>query len=253
MFPLQFGQAINFSSQHQGIFRSEDLSVLLRINPKIRCITGHMLRPYIDLNEMANVKYITVFRDPVSRYLSHHLYWVERQRWDHTFEHFLTRDDVFNFQTKIIAGKEDLLLAKDILKSKFHCVGILEQFEDFLILLNRRLPARQPLISNYKLQNPGKKDSILKKKILDNMENYRERIIHRNQTDIQLYEYVKNELLPAQRHEFDNSRDNQNFLLSSANSNFKQGIFYYLEKLFAAFYYVPVTRLIAKVMSRSKP
>jgi len=252
IFPLQFAQAICFSRQYGGVFNHEDLKMLLRINPKIKCISGHTLRAYIDLGENVNVKYITVLRDPVNRYISHHLYWAERQGWEHTFEHFMTRDDIFNFQTKIIAGKEDLDLAKKILKTKFLCIGILEKFEDFLVLLNRRFPTRQPLISRYKLKNPGKQDSIRKKNILENFEIYREKIIERNQIDIQLYEYVINELHPIQDKEFAKRTDNHRFRLGSANPGFKQETIYYLEKLFAAFYYVPVTRLIKKLRCRSE-
>jgi hypothetical protein len=252
IFPLQFGQAVSFCSQQQGIFRPEDLTVLLKINPIIKCISGHTLRPYIDLTEIANLRYITVLRDPINRYISHHLYWAERQGWEHTFEHFMNRDDMFNFQTKIIAGKEDLNLAKKILRTKFFCVGILEKFEDFLVLLSRKFQTRQRLISGYKLKNPGKKNSIRKKNILENFNTYREKIIERNRIDIQLYEYVINELHPIQDKEFANSEDNHIFRLGITNPGFKQDVAYYLEKLFAAFYYVPVTRLAKKLMRTSE-
>jgi len=250
IFPLAYGQALSFSTRGQGIFKCNDFRILSRINPRIQCIGGHPLKPYIDLSKCANVKYVTVLRNPLSRYISHHLYWVEKMKWDHTFKHFMTREDVFNYQTRTVAGQEDLSLAKNILKEKFICVGIIEEFDAFLTLLGRKLFGPQHSNLRYSILNVGKKESSHRERILDNMEKYRKEIIDKNYLDIQLYEYVKHELIPNQRRECLSTNDNRYFRMISPNIS-ALAIVWYLEKLFSKFYYVPVSRFIKRCHAKS--
>ena len=64
--------------EHLGVFNWADLRMLLRVNPFLNAIAGHSIFPYSDLKRyVPDVRYVTILRDPVKRYISHYQYWVE--------------------------------------------------------------------------------------------------------------------------------------------------------------------------------
>jgi hypothetical protein len=107
--------------------------------------------------------YITLLREPVSRVLSlyryiaaspqHHLHdRVVKQRLIDFVSGDTDADEVENGQTRQIAGvpgrildSPSLALAKKHLAENFGVVGLVERFDESLILLKRRLGWRMPL------------------------------------------------------------------------------------------------------------
>jgi hypothetical protein len=182
----------NGGQEFNSRFTANDLKKTLIINPFLSCVAGHAIKPYGDLIEnFPGIRFITLLREPTKRYLSHYQYWLEKMGRNVRFEDFLKINDISNFQVRKISGSEDISQAKEVLRDRFFHVGIVEKFDEFLVLLKRKLAPTQfepwYQIKN-KAVNKDAGDQILAK--------YYDEIVERNSVDIQLYEYVKAHILP---------------------------------------------------------
>jgi hypothetical protein len=103
-------------------------------------------------------------------------------------EEFLTHHTASNFQVKKIAGKEDLELAKTIIRSRYLLAGTTEQFDEFLVLLagQLNLPTRLFVYTRQNESRPG--DTV------ELPPGFGEELAKRNRLDAQLYNWVKTEL-----------------------------------------------------------
>ena len=179
----------------KGVFCSKDLKKIIMINPGLMCISGHSIKPYSDLSQVIpKIRYITLLRNPVKRYISQYLYWVEKLGKKYSFKEFLQNCKTHNFQTKKIAGSYNLQTAKDILRKRFFLVGIVEKFDEFLILLKNKI---KPFNFNiaYRVYNVRNRNFPYHIDMQSKMLEYRDDIIEANLLDIELYKYVKDELL----------------------------------------------------------
>ncbi len=182
-----------FSARSQGVFTADDLRSSHKLLPGLSCIAGHSVKPFSDLNEQApNIRYITILRDPVKRYLSQYQYWVERMGKSLSFEEFLDTEEVRNFQTRKIARSGEVDEAKQILSEKFFLVGFVEEFDEFLVLLRKKMLPTQFEI-RYKQQNLGRN----RVPTSDLAERYADRILENNRLDMDLYTFVRKELFPV--------------------------------------------------------
>jgi len=187
------------SIKSSGVFNSKDLLTFFRLNPALRSMAGHAIQPLSDLEKVApNIRYITLLRDPVQRYLSNFQYAVEKQGRDVSFENFLKQEWYQNFQTKKLAGSENVEVAKRMLREKFFAIGLMEQFDEFLILLKRKL---EPFIFRigYKSLNIGNRTSRLRKDINKKIHKYREIILQNNAIDMELYNFAKKVIIPKEK------------------------------------------------------
>jgi Sulfotransferase family len=219
-------------------FSAEDMRRTLMINPTLLAITGHAVKPYSNVRDAyPNVQYVTLLRDPVHRYVSHYQYWVERMGKTIAFEEFLNLDKMQNFQTRKITGGNDLALAKEILNSQFMLVGLVEQFDEFVLLLREKLlPYRlDPL---YRVANATRTktfgESILKQ--------FSKEIAKNNELDIELYNYVKHALLPGAISAYgDGFKEDlarfREFRLRHTPSQMRR----YLYQVYKKLYFVPVS------------
>ena len=191
-FFLRYIDVRPLSEKSNRIFSLQDLKKYLIINPFLKCIGGHAVVPYSALaNKSLNIKFITLLREPVFRYISHYQYWVEKRQKKISFDEFLKLDWMKNFQVKKIAGSENLTLAKKIIKDWFFLVGIAEEFDEFLICLQMKILPRI-FCPYYKIHNVGINNNIKN----DILSKYYDQIIEKNELDIKLYFYVKNEIIP---------------------------------------------------------
>lgn len=185
------------SSSSQRVFTAADLAKYLKLNPFLRCIGGHAVKPHSDLENLApGIRYITLLRDPVKRYLSQYRYWnrIRHKGWD--FERFLRQAPAKNMQTCKLAGGPDLELAKLTLSERFFFIGLVERFDEFLVMLSEKLrpEAFNPV---YRRRNVGNTDRQLED---DLQERYADDILANNMLDLELYRFVEQELLPRARH-----------------------------------------------------
>lgn len=219
------------------VFDAEDMMVVQRINPFVEAISGHPVRPFSDLGSIIReINYITLLREPVARYLSHYQYWVERMNNPLSFDDFLKDESVQNFQTKKIAGSDDIEIAKKYLDS-FFLVGIVEDFDSFLTVLQKKMAPRNFGI-NYEKKNIG--SSKIVNKILFNLDKYKDQIMDNNSLDMELYRYAKN-LLEKEK------KVNYPVINKKFNEKNKKK---YLWKIFRNYYYTPVLKLFCAYYAR---
>ncbi|WP_198016341.1 sulfotransferase family 2 domain-containing protein [Coleofasciculus chthonoplastes] len=170
----------------------------------IRLLKGHM---FFGLHEFLPIpcRYITILRNPVDRIISHYYYVLQNPT------HYLYQDvvsqkmnlgdyvcsglspELDNCQTRLLSGVQEsigvgqcsfelLEKAKTNLKSHFAVVGLLERFNETMILFKKVFGWKMPF---YIQRNKTKKAfsyQNISQKILNS-------IIKTNQLDIELYKY----------------------------------------------------------------
>lgn len=225
------------SSASNGIFQAEDMRKLMIINPAVKCIGGHAVRPSRDLSDVIpRIRYITLLRDPVYRYISHYQYWIEKLQKKLSFEEFINLETTHNFQTRKIAGKEDLTLAKSVLAERFFLVGVVEEFDEFLILLKRKLEPFK-FRPGYQLRNVGEKESPTRRGIAQKIDEYREKIIKVNQVDLQLYRHVREEIIPKEKKRYGPDFDNDLAAFRHSRKRYPRKLVRYVDYAFRKCYY----------------
>ncbi|MDN5203108.1 sulfotransferase family 2 domain-containing protein [Fulvivirgaceae bacterium BMA10] len=169
----------------------------------IKLVIGHIgFSDVFFLNDKK--KFITMLRDPVARVISHYYYAKkspDHYLYNHINEKKLTlmeyvqempTIELENGQTRLISGlnvplgacsNEMLEMAKKNLKMNFTAVGLMERFDESLILYKRRLNWRNPYYIKANVSKE-KKNSTVSQEIIDI-------ILENNQFDIALYEFVK--------------------------------------------------------------
>jgi hypothetical protein len=247
-FFLRYCEVRILSKRSTHFFQKDDLIRILITNPLIKCISGHAVRPYGSLIEaFEKIKFITLLRNPVDRYISHYLYRIEVMRDElKDFNAFLNKEWTFNVQTKRIAGVEDLNKAKEILTRHFKLVGLVEEFDGFLILLKKKLYPMNFRI-NYKPKNVGKKNSINRKKLLDNIEKYKEKIKERNRLDIELYEFVKEHILYKEKISYGTDYETDLSKFKKRKKKDSLNLFRLLDYILRKSYYTPVFKFIRTI------
>jgi len=182
--------------------KAKDLQALLRLYPWTRCIGGHSVVPFSDLESaFPNIRYITLFREPCARYISQYIYWRDKLGWEISFEEFLARKDAQNVQTKRIVGRSRPEQAIERLDERFALVGTVEAFPSFLSALERET-GRKGLASLVMRRNVSSKTDEAK----ELLERYRDRILEANFADLSVYEHVRTRLAPSLASEAANSQ-----------------------------------------------
>lgn len=221
-------------------FTADDMRKTLLVNPFLCAIAGHAVKPYADLGrEYKGIRYITLLRDPLKRYVSHYQYWTERMGKSLHFEDFLKLGSMRNFQTRKVSGGENIDLAKDILQRKVLLTGLVEQFDEFMVMLSRVAPYRFNPV--YKQTNKAR-DRDAGKRILS---EYYSDIVEKNKLDMELYDYAVKVVVPKEREDYGPGLevDLEKFRQSLAGKPLPvtgKYIYYAYKKM----YFMPVTGLI---------
>ncbi len=167
-------------------FKSSDLDWYKKVMPWIKVIGGHALVPYTDLEQYYDVKYFTVLRDPVDRYISQYRYWRSALGKDLSFEDFLDKSDSWNMQSKKICKDRKATTAIQVLQEKFIAYGLVENMELFVADLAEYFNCEMSLQRKNLTKNKVDKVDELKEAFL-------QAIIERNEEDIALYNWVKSQ------------------------------------------------------------
>ena len=127
-------------SGESSVFQPEELSSLLRQLPGLASISGHRICPFADLEEVCpSISYYTFLRDPVARSASHYQYRFLDQGKKTPFEEWIAQEKNRNVQTKRIGGPEgDIDAALRMLEQKSIFVGLMDRFDESLVMLGRR-------------------------------------------------------------------------------------------------------------------
>lgn len=228
--------------EDHGVFSAASMKKVMRINPFVQVISGHSVVPFSDIDSLVpGVQYITIFREPISRYISHYQYWIEKMTRSISFEEFLSIRDLHNFQTKKIAGCDDLSKALYILNNKFFAVGIVEELDTFLRILQAKLFPRRFDIY-YRAKNVG--DANLKSRLTAQLDQYKQEIAQANNIDTKLYEYVKQELVHREKLILNRSHDLVADALPPRSERSVSKVMANAWKIYRNFYYSPIVKTI---------
>lgn len=183
----------------------DELRRVQRIYRHLRGIAGHNVKPYSDLaTACPQVRYFTVLRDPVARYLSHfknraHAY----DRAD--FEQWAGQESMRNFQTRTLAGEANLSKAIDLMGQRVGFVGLTEAIDETLLMLGQWLrdpdfrPEYRPvnrLADKERARDAARAQADLS--YLDTPE-VRDRLMELNTLDQELYDFAVREHFARQR------------------------------------------------------
>lgn len=235
------------SKPFEGVFEPVDMKKIIIINPFVRSIAGHAVKPFSDLSDAyPAIRYITLLRDPIQRTISHYQYSIEKHRANFSFDDYLEMPASLNRQTQAIAGSEDISLAKKIILRRFLLVGIVEKFDEFLILLKKKLEPSK-FRAGYKMQNVAKIGSPVRADINQQFDRYHQKIIERNLLDIELYNYIKNEVLPKERKAYGSTFEHDVAQFKKLERGYAYNLLIYLDYVCRKCYYKPAFTLIRKV------
>lgn len=181
-------------------FSKHDLQRLRRFYPNLKSIAGHRVFGHVDLHENGTeFRYFTFVRDPLKSCASRFQYKVQVSgKKNLVFEEWIQQDWTRNHQTKWIAGVDDVAEAIRIIQDKNIFVGLAESFDESMVLF-KALMANDLNIS-YKRVNVAR-DNTIKERLLAT-ESTRQMLIEAQQADLELYNYVRQELYPTYQEEY---------------------------------------------------
>lgn len=172
------------------VYTRRDFFKDLKFYPRIKAISGHRVQAHVDFGEHENyMQWITVLREPISRFISQYKWWVKRHSPKLSFEEWceIKGDQFANFQVKWIAGEDDFEGATKLLKHKFIAVGDQEEFQKSMLLFNSIF--KLPIFPAKNIQvNKASQQSHFDFQLAK----------HYNQLDLELYQYFRKDIWPDQ-------------------------------------------------------
>ena len=238
----------NFGYNHVEVGRrflsAVDFKKLMRLNKNIQSIGGHSLRTGLRFESVTpDIKYITFLRNPVDRFISHYNHGIRAKRHNMSLEDRAEINGEGNYQTKFIIGaqnlqergkpirEKDLEKAKEILTKEYSFVGLVEQFDESLILMKKQLGVNH-FDLRYTRENVTKKKFIQKKDLSKPM---LDKLSEINILDIELYNYVKNELFEKIKANYSECFDGDLQRLRESNQHFSFNKFQLLKNRFGKY------------------
>ncbi len=192
-FALRFVALRPLSGPPGRLANAHDLQVVRRLNPWIRCVAGHAVVPHAGLQDAPDLKFISLLRDPVSRAASQYRFWVQRMGSQMTPEEYLEHPASSNLQVRKIAGCDDVDAARRIVEKHFLLIGIVEQFDEFMVLLAFMLGMRPDRFAY------APKNVAASRGPLSLPDGFEAALAERNRSDIELYQWVCSDRLPHLR------------------------------------------------------
>lgn len=222
----------------QKVFDRSDLQFARRVFFGIRGISGHNLSdPKRNLG-LDNMEMITFLRDPLQRCASHYQDNVLRRGMQMSFEEWIGQKENQNFMIRSLAGKEDLGMAKRLLREDFLFVGLTEHFDDSLKMLN--LVLKKPLKLRYRKSTVASSNHV-KKQILEDPKSYALLKEH-NALDQELYDWARQELFGPMHKRLAPQLGSQSV---SQGMDLRQRINYRMCNVYNKFVYRPLVKLRA--------
>ncbi len=210
-----------WTNERQHSFSNEELKYLKLFHPSLQGFGSHIVHHDLNYEQLFQSKYFLYFtflREPTSRYLSHFQHQKYVMKNSYTLESFLEESRFNNFMCKKIINKENGIEAFNVLSKKFGFVGIIENFNESLLLLCQ-IMNRKGLKPFYEKRNEG--NIGVKVKFTELSKNIQKRIIENNSQDIILYNKVINELYPMQQNNYNGILTDDLKKLESVLQDFK--------------------------------
>jgi hypothetical protein len=199
-------------SKTADIFSASDLTLLQKLYPNLKSIAGHRVKPYSDLGD--NVRYFTFLREPIARCASHYQYQIQRMRKQISFDEWISDEQYHNFQTKKIVVNADLGNAIALVEQLPIFMGLIERFDESIIMLQRWVGGGQLDVA-YRKENVAH-DASIKNQLVQSLST-RAKLEQANDIDLQLYQYVEKTLYPKQKEQHGDSLEVDMVFFQSAN------------------------------------
>jgi hypothetical protein len=237
---MRFADVRPLAPSSRRRFGAADFRAYRRLNPRLCAISGHAVRPGLDVGDgAAGVRYVTLLRDPAKRHVSQFLYFVRIGMRPDDFGKFLDEREFMNVQTRKIAGDAGPAAAAEMLDGML-AVGALEEFDAFMLRLADALKP-MPFDPRYVTRNTGSADADRAAELL---ERHRARIDERNEDDWMLYRRALDEVIPrhSSRYRGDLQADLAEF--RERNARFRLGLRDYADFAVRKLYYEPASGLV---------
>lgn len=167
----------------------------------------------------SGICYFTLMRDPIERYMSH-LNWqkfVMRKNW--TPESFFSDPSAYNYQALRIAGTRDIDKAKKIMKEKFTLIGMIEKYDEAMVLLKGVIGDSS---LDFRYEKANIKSYVEKAYRFDQLSpNLQEKAIANNKIDIELYRFLQEELYPIYLNRFQGNLDTEVNKFRESNKHYR--------------------------------
>jgi hypothetical protein len=178
-----------------------DLRRAVQFYPGLESVSGHGVVPHCGFDRICpEIRYYTLLREPIRRCASHYQHQVQTMRkMTPPFDEWIRQEVYHNFMTKKLGGTDRAEDAIALLESRVGMVGLVERFDESLLLLRRW--ARHPRLDiRYRSQNVAPKD-VIKDQLLSDPRTL-QAIRDVNQEDQKLFEYIVRERFPRQVAEY---------------------------------------------------
>lgn len=199
------------------IYTAADFDFDRRLNPLASSFSSHWLRPFESFGSCdPAIRWYTMLREPIARYRSHRQHHIERFDSHRPFEEWAADPVLRNWQTRQIAGEEDLLAAKQLLEGRYAVVGLLEEMERSLLLFRDVLRLPSLRAARGEVHNRAF-SSRLRAELQEEFERHAGLVREYNALDLELYDFAARTLFPTQVRAYGEERMERD--LARAGSN----------------------------------
>lgn len=212
-------------------FSPEDLRWMQRLAPyRIAGIGGHRMAAFMPYEEALRrpVFYCTFMRDPIRRYMSHINWQTSLMGMNWTMETFTADPEKADYHAYRIAGVRDLDKARDLLANRFNFVGLVERYDESLLLLRQRMGLPDLDIRHEMTNTMGAEQNRFR--FEDQPAGMQARIRDHNRIDLELYRFVKEELFPGYVAEYPGDLERDAALLREQNKGYRYPTLPYLKR-----------------------
>jgi hypothetical protein len=173
----------------------DDYYRLARLNPWMRAVGGHAITLWSNLHELRPVRYFAFLRDPLQRAASHYQFHVADTPQPLDWDAWCAWDEPHNQQVKFFTRDGDAAAAIAAIERHQVFVGLLEHFDECLVILKKLVVPELNLA--YSRTNVAPSNDLARAILADPIR--REQLWQRNRGEQPVYDYVANELLPRYR------------------------------------------------------
>jgi hypothetical protein len=169
------------------VWQVNEAVALLKKVGFIKALGGHPVSPFVDYSSCGkSFRFITILRHPITRFISHYNYQKNKLGSKMSFEEFADIPKNQNLMVRRIAGSDNVEQAINIIDNHFSFVGLLEHFDESLLLLKNCFPDFNFNV-HYEKKNSGRSSEEA-----DELGQYKQLIAEKNELDLILYEHVAN-------------------------------------------------------------
>ena len=218
--------------REMGWLTVEELRRVQLVYRNLKSLAGHGISPTDELHEaFPDIRHYTFLRDPIRRTLSDfqfifHCQFKKSGEPPHPtqfLDQFMEANR--NRQTKHLAGVEDADTAIEIIRQRVGFVGLVEHFDESLIMLKKwaKLPHAD---FSYKSLNVSAERMVegqyLLRDLMQKDKSISAQIEYINREDTKLYKFVCDEIYPAQLASYGTTLDDDvgQFLASNSRVRF---------------------------------